>query len=54
VNPPSRKGFGSIVLEQAMAEYFETPPQVEFAAGGVRYEVRGSLEAITKQSGPST
>ena len=46
VNAPSRKGFGSTVLEQVMAEYFETPPQMEFAADGVRYEVMGSLEAI--------
>ena len=48
VSPPSRKGFGSTVLEQVMAEYFETPPQMEFAADGVRYEVVGPLEAIAK------
>ena len=38
VSPPSRKGFGSTVLEQVMADYFETPPQIEFAPSGVRYE----------------
>ena len=27
VSPPTRKGFGSTVLEQVMAEYFENPPQ---------------------------
>ena len=54
VNPPSRKGFGSTVLEQVMAEYFETPPQIEFGADGLRYEVVGSLEGITDQADPST
>jgi PAS domain S-box-containing protein len=52
VSPPSRKGFGSTVLEQVMAEYFETPPQVEFAAGGIRYELISSLEAIANQANP--
>ena len=47
VNPPSRKGFGTTVLEQVMADYFETPPQIEFAADGIRYEVIGSLETIS-------
>ena len=48
-DPPSRKGFGSTVLEQVMAEYFEMPPQMEFAADGVRYEVVGELESIAAQ-----
>ena len=54
VTPPTGKGFGSAVLEQVMAEYFEAPPQIEFAADGVGYEVVGSLEAITNQADPST
>jgi two-component sensor histidine kinase len=54
VTPPTGKGFGSAVLEQVMAEYFENPPQIEFAADGVGYEVSGSLEAITNQADPST
>ena len=54
VTPPTGKGFGSAVLEQVMAEYFENPPQIEFAADGVGYEVIGSLEAITDQADPST
>ena len=49
--PPTGEGFGSAVLEQVMAEYFENPPQIEFAADGVGYEVIGSLEAITKLQG---
>lgn len=54
VIPPTGKGFGSAVLEQVMAEYFENPPRIEFAADGVGYEVIGSLEAITNQVGPAT
>jgi two-component sensor histidine kinase len=50
VTRPARKGFGSAVLEQVMAEYFESPPQIEFVADGVAYEVVGSLEAITNQA----
>ena len=50
VSPPSRKGFGSTVLEQVMSEYFETPPQIEFAADGIRYEVIGSLDSIAAQT----
>lgn len=47
VTQPKQKGFGSAVLEQVMAEYFETPPTIEFAATGVRYEVSGSLDGLT-------
>ena len=49
VKAPARKGFGSTVLEQVMAEYFEAPPRIEYASGGVCYELLGSLEAITGQ-----
>ena len=50
VRAPSRKGFGSTVLEQVMAEYFETPPLIEFAADGIIYELTGSLEAVSDAS----
>jgi two-component sensor histidine kinase len=50
VGQPTRRGFGSAVLEQVMAEYFDLPPRIEFAADGVRYELSGSLEAITGQA----
>jgi hypothetical protein len=33
-----------------MAEYFHQTPRIEFAADGVRYELNGSLEAITGQA----
>ena len=50
VDQPTRRGFGSAVLEQVMAEYFDLTPRIEFAADGVRYELSGSLEAITGQA----
>ena len=46
VAQPLRKGFGSTVLEQVMAEYATTPPHLEFARGGVVYDVKGPLAAI--------
>ncbi len=50
VTPPTQRGFGSAVLEQVMAEYFETPPRIDYAEGGVIYELNGSLETITGQA----
>ena len=49
VSPPAHKGFGSVVLEQVMAGYFDVPPRVDFAAGGVSYELNGSLEDLSEQ-----
>ena len=47
VTPPTSKGFGRVVLEQVMAEFFDPPPQIEFSPDGVRYSLSGSLGAIT-------
>ena len=47
VVPPTTKGFGRVVLEQVMAEFFDPPPQIEFSASGVSYGLSGSLGAIT-------
>ncbi len=44
--PPTHRGFGSIVLEQVMAEYFEARSKIDFAASGVSYQVEGPLDAI--------
>jgi PAS domain S-box-containing protein len=49
VAPPKHRGFGTTVLELVMAECFETPPRIDFAPDGVRYEVIGSLEAMLQQ-----
>ena len=48
VVPPTTKGFGRVVLEQVMAEFFDPPPQIEFSASGVSYGLSGSLGAITQ------
>ncbi len=48
VKPPAIKGFGAVVLEQVMAEYFAVPPKIEFASSGVCYELNGPLQAVTK------
>ena len=45
--PPTAKGFGRVVLEQVMAEFFDPPPQIEFSPTGVSYGLSGSLGAIT-------
>ena len=47
VEPPTIKGFGAVVLEQVMSEYFDVAPKIEFAPSGVCYELKGSLEAVT-------
>jgi PAS domain S-box-containing protein len=46
VCPPTQKGFGSAVLEQVMAEYFDVPPRIDFATQGLCYELNGSLGAV--------
>jgi PAS domain S-box-containing protein len=45
VRPPTRKGFGSVVLEEAMAEHFDVPPRIDFSIAGVTYELSGALDA---------
>ncbi|REF84653.1 PAS domain S-box-containing protein [Methylovirgula ligni] len=49
VQVPERKGFGSTVLEQVMAEYFDTPPRIDFATSGVVYELTGLLDGIAAE-----
>jgi two-component system, chemotaxis family, CheB/CheR fusion protein len=46
VSPPTARGFGSAVLEQAMAEHFDVPPRIDFAMEGLRYELNGPLDAM--------
>jgi two-component sensor histidine kinase len=50
VRPPTAKGFGRVVLEQVMAEFFDPPPQIKFHPSGVSYRLSGSLGAITPAS----
>jgi PAS domain S-box-containing protein len=53
VMPPTGKGFGRVVLEQVMAEFFSPAPQIEFSQSGVSYGLSGSLAAITPTAPPS-
>jgi hypothetical protein len=50
VSVPQRRGFGSVVLEQVMAEYFDDPPRIEFAPDGEKYELSGWLEGLTAKA----
>jgi two-component sensor histidine kinase len=50
VRPPTRKGFGSVVLEEAMTAHFDDPPRIDFSITGVTYELSGALDALTRQS----
>ena len=52
VSRPTGKGFGRVVLEQVMAEFFDPPPQIKFSRSGVSYGLSGSLGAITPAVGP--
>jgi PAS domain S-box-containing protein len=51
VSQPAQRGFGSAVLEQVMTEYFEVPPRIDFAVGGLSYELSGSLDAVMADDG---
>ena len=42
VKPPKRKGFGSVLLERAVATAGD-PPRFDYAAEGFTYEIRASL-----------
>jgi two-component system CheB/CheR fusion protein len=46
VKPPTRKGFGSLLLEHAVAHAGD-PPRLEYAAGGFRYELRADFAAAS-------
>lgn len=50
VRLPTRKGFGSAVLEHVMADYFREAPHMNFDPGGVKYEVRCALNAVAPQA----
>ena len=52
VSQPSQKGFGSVVLEQVMAEYFVEPPRIDFGVWGVRYQLSGELANLTTDERP--
>ncbi len=47
VIPPTRQGFGSVLLEKVVAADFGTQPKIRFAPEGVRYEIDAPLLAMT-------
>jgi len=47
---PARKGFGSAVLEQVMAAYYDQLPKVEFKEHGLAYTLICSLDAVAPPS----
>ena len=50
VGPPTRKGFGSILIEKVVAEDFSAQPIIQFAPEGFSYEIDAPLVDITSKS----
>jgi PAS domain S-box-containing protein len=50
VAAPARKGFGSTVLEQVMAAYYDQQPKVEFDEHGLTYTLICSLDEVAPPS----
>jgi len=50
VTPPTRQGFGRIVLEKAAEQEFGVPPRVRFVPEGFSYEIDALLSAISATS----
>ena len=47
VAPPSRKGFGSRMIERALASYFDGKAQIVYEPTGVILTLRAQLAALT-------
>jgi two-component sensor histidine kinase len=46
VAPPSRKGFGRLLIEKAAAQEFSAPPKTSFAPEGLSYEFDAPLSVV--------
>ena len=46
VTPPTRRGFGRMVLENAAAQDFGVLPKIAFAPDGVSYEIDALLSVV--------
>jgi two-component sensor histidine kinase len=44
---PTRKGFGSILLEKLASQDFGAPPTISFAPHGLSYSIDASLSIMT-------
>jgi two-component system CheB/CheR fusion protein len=47
VVPPTRKGFGSILLEKLASQDFGARPKITFAPDGLSYSIDVSLPTMT-------
>ena len=45
VTPPSRKGFGTRLVQRIVAPYFNGEADMDFAAGGLCFRLRGQVNA---------
>jgi len=51
VTPPSRQGFGRILLERAALQDFGAPPNITFSPDGLIYEIDAPLSAVVGDKG---
>lgn len=49
VSPPTRKGFGSRMIERALAGYFNGTATIDYAPSGVVFTLDAPLEALTAE-----
>jgi two-component sensor histidine kinase len=47
VTPPTRQGFGSVLIEKVAAQDFGAEPTIRFAPEGVSYEIDAPLLVMT-------
>ena len=46
VQPPTRRGFGSRMIERALAGYFSGAAAVDYRPTGVVFSLRGPIDAL--------
>jgi two-component sensor histidine kinase len=54
VAPPTRQGFGHILLEKAVASDFDAQPKIRFAPEGLIYEIDAPLSVVAAGNGGRT
>ena len=47
VEPPTRRGFGSRMIERALAGYFSGTAGMDYQQTGLVFSLRGPLDALT-------
>lgn len=45
--PPTRQGFGSVLIEKVTAQDFGAQPKIRFAPEGVSYEINAPPQRMT-------